>query len=202
MMRCRWGKVKNRWYWRYFHDISKRQMVRYSQLQTMLRNRMSEQAVAFDSATYRQTMGNFATGVVVVTGLVEDQPIGFAAQSFVSLSLDPPLVAFSPAKSSSSWPKIRESGHFGINILGENQRDVCVGMAQSGVDKFANVQWQSGLTGAPKLQGVLAFIECSIEDEHDAGDHTIVVGRVQDCARADSDSAPLLYFRSAYGSFV
>ena len=79
---------------------------------------MSEQAVAFDSATYRQTMGNFATGVVVVTGLVADQPIGFAAQSFVSLSLDPPLVAFSPAKSSSSWPKIRESGHSGINSLG------------------------------------------------------------------------------------
>ena len=75
-------------------------------------------------------------------------------------------------------------------------------MAQSGVDKFANVPWQMGLTGVPKLDGVLAFIECSIEDEHDAGDHTIVVGRVQDCVRVQGESAPLLYFRSAYGSFV
>lgn len=163
---------------------------------------MSEQAVAFDSATYRQTMGDFATGVVVVTGLVDEQPIGFAAQSFVSLSLDPPLIAFSPAKSSLSWPKIRASRHFGINILGEDQQSVCIDMAQSGVDKFANVRWQSGLTGAPKLHGVLAFIECSIEDEHDAGDHTIVVGRVQDCVRVESDSAPLLYFRSEYRSLV
>ena len=163
---------------------------------------MSEQAVAFDSATYRQIMGNFATGVVVVTGLVDDQPVGFAAQSFVSLSLDPPLVGFSPAKSSLSWPKIRASGQFGINILGEDQQKVCADMAQSGVDKFANVQWQLGLTGVPKLDGVLAFIECSIEDEHDAGDHTIVVGRVRDCARVQGESAPLLYFRSAYGSFV
>ena len=163
---------------------------------------MSEQTVAFDSATYRQTMGDFATGVVVVTGLVDEQPIGFAAQSFVSLSLDPPLIAFSPAKSSLSWPKIRASRHFGINILSEDQQSVCIDMAQSGGDKFANVRWQSGLTGAPKLHGVLAFIECSIEDEHDAGDHTIVGGRVQDCVRAESDSAPLLYFRSEYGSFV
>ncbi|HBW99373.1 MAG TPA: monooxygenase, partial [Gammaproteobacteria bacterium] len=106
---------------------------------------MSEQAVAFDSATYRQTMGDFATGVVVVTGLVDEQPIGFAAQSFVSLSLDPPLIAFSPAKSSLSWPKIRASRHFGINILSEDQQSVCIDMAQSGGDKFANVRWQSGL---------------------------------------------------------
>ena len=112
------------------------------------------------------------------------------------------MVGFSPAKSSSSWPKIRASGQFGINILGEDQQKVCADMAQSGVDKFANVQWQLGLTGVPKLDGVLAFIECSIEDEHDAGDHTIVVGRVQDCARVQGESAPLLYFRSAYGSFV
>ncbi len=75
-------------------------------------------------------------------------------------------------------------------------------MAQSGDDKFANVQWQLGLTGVPKLDGVLAFIECCIEDEHDAGDHTIVVGRVRDCERVQCESAPLLYFRSAYGSFV
>ena len=147
-------------------------------------------------------MGNFATGVVVVTGLSGGEPVGFAAQSFVSLSLDPPLVAFSPGKSSSSWPRIRDTGSFGINILGQDQQGVCNDMAQSGQDKFANVSWRSGGTGAPMLADVLAFIECSIEAEHDAGDHTIVVGRVQDYQRVRNEAATLLYFRSMYGSFA
>ena len=163
---------------------------------------MSEQAAVFDQTAYRQTMGNFATGVVVVTGLLDGEPIGFAAQSFVSLSLDPPLVAFCPGKLSSSWPMIRESSSFGINILGEDQQGVCNDMAQSGQDKFANVSWRSGATGAPMLENVLAFVECSIEAEHDAGDHTIVVGRVQGYQRIRNEAAPLLYFRSVYGSFA
>ncbi len=163
---------------------------------------MSEPAAVFDQTAFRQTMGNFATGVVVVTGLFEGEPVGFAAQSFVSLSLDPPLVAFSPGKSSSSWPRIRDTGSFGINILGQDQQGVCDDMAQSGQDKFANVSWRSGGTGAPMLADVLAFIECSIEAEHDAGDHTIVVGRVQDYQRVRNEAAPLLYFRSMYGSFA
>ena len=152
---------------------------------------MSEQAAVFDQTAFRQTMGNFATGVVVVTGLPDGEPVGFAAQSFVSLSLDPPLVAFSPGKSSSSWPRIRDTGSFGINILGQDQQGVCNDMAQSGQDKFANVSWRSGGTGAPMLADVLAFIECSIEAEHDAGDHTIVVGRVQDYQRVRNEAAPL-----------
>lgn len=163
---------------------------------------MTEQAAEFDATAFRQTMGNFATGVVVVTGLHDDVPVGFAAQSFVSLSLEPPLVAFSPGKMSSSWPKIRASGGFGINILSHDQQSVCDDMARSGADKFANVDWQSGATGMPMLSNVLAFIECSLETEHDAGDHTIVVGRVQDYQRIRGKAAPLLYFRSAYGSFA
>ena len=163
---------------------------------------MSEQAAVFDQTAFRLTMGNFATGVVVVTGLLDGEPIGFAAQSFVSLSLDPPLVAFCPGKLSSSWPRIRESSSFGITILGEDQQGVCNDMAQSGQDKFANVSWRSGATGAPMLENVLAFVECSIEAEHDAGDHTIVVGRVQGYQRVRNEAAPLLYFRSVYGSFA
>ncbi|NCF43826.1 MAG: flavin reductase [Proteobacteria bacterium] len=163
---------------------------------------MTEQAAGFDATAFRQTMGNFATGVVVVTGLHDGVPIGFAAQSFVSLSLQPPLVAFSPGKLSSSWPKIRVGGSFGINILSHEQQTVCDDMARSGADKFANVDWQGTTTGVPMLNDVLAFIECSIEAEHDAGDHTIVVGRVQDYQRIRGESAPLLYFRSAYGSFA
>jgi flavin reductase (DIM6/NTAB) family NADH-FMN oxidoreductase RutF len=103
---------------------------------------------------------------------------------------------------SSSWPKIRASGGFGINILSHDQQSVCDDMARSGADKFANVDWQSGATGMPMLSNVLAFIECSLEAEHDAGDHTIVVGRVKDYQRIRGEAAPLLYFRSAYGSFA
>ena len=90
---------------------------------------MSEQAAEFDQTAFRQTMGNFATGVII-TGLLDGEPIGFAAQSFVSLSLDPPWWLSSEV--SSSWPKIRESGGFGINILGEDQQGVCNDMAQLG----------------------------------------------------------------------
>lgn len=157
----------------------------------------------FDGAVFRQTMGNFCSGIVIVTANFEGAPVGFAAQSFVSLSLDPPLVAFCPGKSSSSWPKIRASGGFCINILAANQADVCATMAQPGTDKFATVEWRDGLLGAPILAGVLAHIECDLDAEHDAGDHTIAVGRVRhfESSQGQAQGQPLLYFRSQYGAF-
>ena len=83
----------------------------------------------FDERTFRNVMGNFCTGVVVATGLHEGAPAGFAAQSFVSLSLDPPLVALCPGKNSSSWPKLRDSGSFCVNILAADQQPICDAMA-------------------------------------------------------------------------
>lgn len=155
----------------------------------------------FDGAAFRQTMGNFCSGIVIVTASVEGAPVGFAAQSFVSLSLNPPLVAFCPSKSSLSWPKIRASSTFCINILAADQSDICVCMAQPGTDKFAAVKWYQGILGAPIIEGVLAHIECKLEAEHDAGDHTVVVGRVKHFATSSSQGEPLLYFRSQYGAF-
>ena len=105
--------------------------------------------------------------------------MGFAAQSFVSLSMDPPLVALCPAKTSTSWPKIRDSGSFCINILASDQQAVCDAFARSGGNKFEGLNWSAGVTGSPILEGVLAYVDCSMEAEHDAGDHTIAVGRVQ-----------------------
>jgi flavin reductase (DIM6/NTAB) family NADH-FMN oxidoreductase RutF len=112
-------------------------------------------------------------------------------------------VAFCPGKSSSSWPKIRASGGFCINILAANQADVCATMAQPGTDKFATVEWRDGLLGAPILAGVLAHIECDLDAEHDAGDHTIAVGRVRhfESSQGQAQGQPLLYFRSQYGAF-
>lgn len=153
------------------------------------------------SADFRATLGAFCSGVVVATGMLEGVPAGFAAQSFSSLSLDPPLVALFPGKQSSSWPKLRDSGSFCINVLGAQQQAVCEKFAQSGADKFAGLDWRAGVTGSPILAGVLAYIDCDLEAEHDAGDHTIAVGRVRDLAVVEADAAPLLFFRGGYGTF-
>ena len=154
-----------------------------------------------DARRFRDTMGQFATGVVIATGTLDGQPAGFAAQSFTSLSLDPPLIALCPAKTSTSWPKLRDAGHFCINVLAHDQKAVCDVMAQSGIDKFAALDWHPGVTGSPILEGVLAYIDCDLEAEHDAGDHTIAVGRVRDLEISAPDKHPLLFFRGAYGNF-
>ncbi len=155
----------------------------------------------FDARAFRNAMGNFATGVVIATGMGNGKPVGFAAQSFVSLSLDPPLIALCPGKGSSSWPLNRESGSFCINLLKLEQKPVCDIMAQSGGDKFAEIEWRMGTTGAPIIEGVLGFVDCSLEAEHEAGDHTIAIGRVQDFQILDDTASPLLFFRGAYGDF-
>ncbi len=156
----------------------------------------------FNDRAFRDAMSRFCTGVVVVTGMDGEQPVGFTAQSFTSLSLDPPLVSVSPAKSSSSWPRIRPAGRFCINILGADQRALSDAFARSGGDKFAGVRWAPGATGAPVLEGVLAHVDCLLEAEHDAGDHSIVVGRVQALAAEDLARSPLLFFRGSYGQFI
>jgi 3-hydroxy-9,10-secoandrosta-1,3,5(10)-triene-9,17-dione monooxygenase reductase component len=161
---------------------------------------------AFAPAEFRAAMSRFCSGVVIVTGAKTDQPLGFTAQSFLSLSLEPPLVAVCPGKSSSSWPRIRDTGHFGINMLADNQRDLCrrfasSGSAMAGGGKFAGIDWQRGNTGSPILPGVLAFVDCRFEAEHDAGDHTIAVGRVVDLRLGVPDRLPLLFYRGAYGSY-
>ena len=155
----------------------------------------------FDERAFRSAMGNFCTGVVIATGAQDGVPAGFAAQSFVSLSLDPPLVALCPGRNSSSWPKLRDSGSFCINILSAEQKSVCDTMAQSGGDKFASLDWRAGQTGSPILAGVVGYVDCDLEAEHDAGDHTIAIGRVRDFAILAAEAAPLLFFRGQYGAF-
>ncbi len=155
----------------------------------------------FDGREFRDTLGQFATGVVIATGCLDGTPAGFAAQSFASLSLDPPLVALCPSKTSVSWPKLRESGHFCINILSDGQQDISDLFAQTGVDKFTDLAWRPGQTGSPVLAGVLAYIDCELADELDAGDHTIAIGRVQDLGILEERGSPLLYWRGAYGTF-
>lgn len=153
-----------------------------------------------DSQLFRSTMSQFCTGVVVATACLEGEPVGFAAQSFVSLSLDPPLVALCPAATSTSWPKIRASGSFCINILAADQQPVCDAFARSGGNKFEGLSWKPAGTGSPVLDGILAYVDCTLEAEHEAGDHTIAIGRVQSL-EAVNGGTPLLFFRGGYGSF-
>lgn len=152
-----------------------------------------------DGQLMRRVLGHFATGVVAVTGVHPEtgEPTGLAANSFTSVSLDPPLVAFCVAQTSSSWPLVRASGRFTINILAEAQEHICRQLAARGTEKFRGLAWDPSPSGAPVLTGTLAWIEAEIENEHEAGDHTIVVARVRHLHA--SDQAPLLFFRGRYG---
>ena len=151
-----------------------------------------------DSVTMRAVLGHFCTGVAGITGHDGARPYGFACQSVTSVSLDPPYVSFCPAHTSSSWPRIRTVGRVCINVLADAQRALCAGFATPGADKFAGVSWSPGDNGAPVLDGALASIEASVEFEHTAGDHTIVVARVTGL-HAHEGRRPLLFYRGGYG---
>ena len=153
-----------------------------------------------ESDVFRSVLGHFPTGVTAVTAVNNGKPIGMAIGSFTSVSLDPPLVAFLPGKDSGSWKEIRESGSFCVNVMGQDQMDVCGVMASRAEDKFADVAWIPASTGSPSIGGSIAFIDCQIEDIHDAGDHDIVVGRVVDLKVMESKS-PLVFFQGNYGTF-
>lgn len=154
----------------------------------------------FDSAKYRQTLGRFPTGVTVITAVNQGQPVGLAIGSFTSLSLDPPLVLFCPANTSSSWPRIREAGVFCVNVLGDDQLDVCKVMASKDPDKFASVKWTTEATGSPVIAGSIAWIDCTITEVLEGGDHDIVIGRVEDLG-FEEDGAPLVFFKGGYGRY-
>ena len=151
-----------------------------------------------DTAVLREVLGHFASGVTVVTAVTDDGPIGFTCQSFSSLSLDPPLVAFAPARTSRTWPQLRDIGRFCINLLAEGQEDVSQRFARTGTDKFDGVRWTLSPHGSPVLDAVVAWIDGELWAEYDGGDHTIAVARVLDLG-AHPDRRPLLYHRGAYG---
>lgn len=154
----------------------------------------------FDPARFRQVLGHFCTGVVIIAGHHDGAPVGLTVQSFTSLSLDPPLVAFAVGRGSSTWPKLRDAGSFSANILAEDQEALCRAFATSGVDKFEGVGWRPGITKSPLIDDVLAYVECRIDVEHDAGDHVLVIGHVLDLGIV-REGKPLLFYRGGFGRF-
>ncbi len=150
---------------------------------------------AIDQALYRQVMGHFPTGVVVVAS---PGPVGTAIGSFASLSLDPPLVTFSITKTSSSWPKMRDTGVFCASVLAADQEHVSRAFAQSGADKFAGLGYKPMRSGAPRIDDCVAWTDCDIKDVFDGGDHDIVVGSVREMG-IGRETKPLIFFRGGYG---
>ncbi|WP_454337842.1 flavin reductase family protein [Streptomyces glaucescens] len=170
-----------------------------------LRAVREDERAPVDPAGFRRVLGNFATGVTVVTapavtqGADEDGPAGFACQSFSSLSLDPPLVAFMVGRTSTTWPRIARAGVFCVNVLAAHQAELCRAFAVSGADKFAGVAHDAApVSGSPRLAGVLAWIDCTVHAVHTGGDHLIVVGRVNALGTDDEDAAPLLFHKGRF----
>lgn len=153
-----------------------------------------------DSALYREVCGYYATGVTIVTAAPDGKPVGLAANSFTSVSLDPPLVLFCPGRQSSSWPRIAEAGVFCVNVLAEDQEHVSRVFAGRGEDKFAGIGWRASGTGSPMLHDALAWIDCEVQSVHEAGDHWIVVGAVKEM-EVGRRGLPLLFYRGGYGRY-
>jgi 3-hydroxy-9,10-secoandrosta-1,3,5(10)-triene-9,17-dione monooxygenase reductase component len=148
-------------------------------------------------ADFRLVLGNFATGLTIVTAMTDVGPVGFTCQSFASLSLDPPLVLFCPSNTSTTWPRIRTAGRFCVNVLATDHQSLSARFSQSGSDKFAGVQFDLSPNGSPLLPGAVAWIDCMLQTEHQGGDHVIAVAAVENLA-ADPESSPLLFHRGRY----
>ena len=148
---------------------------------------------------FRDALGCFGTGVTVVTALQDGQPVGITANSFASLSLDPALVLWAPAKASRRHAAFTEAEHFVIHIMGEDQHDLARHFAQTG-DGFEAFDWTPSPEGVPVLAGCLARFDCVRAALHDGGDHTIVVGRV--IRAAYRPGRGLIFKRGQYGGFA
>jgi 3-hydroxy-9,10-secoandrosta-1,3,5(10)-triene-9,17-dione monooxygenase reductase component len=158
----------------------------------------NDNVVTPDEADFRRVMGQFATGVTIITAMDGDEPAGVAANSFTSVSLDPPLVLFCVAHTSSTWPRIERARKFAVNILGEHQEEVCRLFATRGADRFGQVGWHLGVGGSPVLDDCIGYIDCEFWAEYEGGDHIIVVGKVLDFG-ITHDAGPLVFYQGRYG---
>jgi 3-hydroxy-9,10-secoandrosta-1,3,5(10)-triene-9,17-dione monooxygenase reductase component len=154
---------------------------------------------SIDVARFKEVLGHFATGVAVVTAATPDGPVGFTCQTFGALSLEPALVSFSAVTVSNSWPKARDIGVVGVNVLSSEQEAIARVFGRSGEDKFAEIGWSPGPSGAPFIDDALAHVEGRIEFVTSQGDHDIVVVAAEYVM--SHHGAPLIFYRGGFGSF-
>jgi len=152
-----------------------------------------------DPRTFRDALGLYASGVTVIAGHDGDEPLGFTCQSFYSVSTDPPLISFSVMVTSSTYPRIRKTGKFSVNVLSRAQQSISNQFARKGTDKWAGIAWKMSDGQNPTIDGTLTWLDCEIVAEHQAGDHYIVIGKVltigPDASHIDQ---PLVYFKGNY----
>ena len=165
---------------------------------------MTAQPLSFDPSqdnarAYRDALGRFGTGVTVVTCNTASGPLGLTANSFASVSLDPPLVLWSPAKSSSRYPFFMAAERFAIHVMGQEQAALCSGFARRG-DAFAGLDWAPDAHGVPLIEGCLSRFSCQTVATHDGGDHTIIVARVTRVTTRPG--TPLMFYSGKYGAFT
>jgi flavin reductase (DIM6/NTAB) family NADH-FMN oxidoreductase RutF len=191
------------------HDQSRFDAVSAARLQglstgeSLLAN-VSEAGVVPDptgisARAFRDALGHYASGITVITSIDQQGPIGFTCQSFYSVSAEPPLISFSVQKTSTTYPRIRVTGSFAVNVLTRDQQRVSNQFARSGTDKWAGIGWSPTEAGNPVIDQTLMWLDCRIWAEHDAGDHVIVLGKVEEMRLPDTRSEdPLLYFKGRY----
>jgi flavin reductase (DIM6/NTAB) family NADH-FMN oxidoreductase RutF len=149
--------------------------------------------------TFRDALGRFATGVAFVAAAPDGEPAGLIVNSLASVSLAPPLVSFCPSRASRTWSRMRRSERFGISVLGRGHEAFARRAARAGADRFSGLDWSAGRGGVPLVAGALATLECELVAEHPAGDHWIVVGRVQEACSAPP-AEPLVFFGGGFGT--
>ena len=146
----------------------------------------------------RHALGHFATGVTVVTGTTLDgDPVGFACQSFASVSLDPPLVLFCADHRGRSWPIMRDTGLFTVNVLHHEQHDIVERFGSPSGARFDGLDWYPSVDGGPSLADALMRIHCSVDQVHVAGDHDVVIGRVLSLDDTGG-GRPMLFYRGQF----
>ena len=158
--------------------------------------------MTIDTREFRNALGCFATGITVITALDESKaPVGLTANSFTSLSLDPPLVLFCVDRTIKSFQAMHANRHFAVNILREDQERLSRQFAKSGAEKWNGVEFESWETGCPIIAGCVANLECDVEEMFEGGDHVIIVGKVRRMKfDAAPDCRPLLFYRGKYGA--
>lgn len=162
---------------------------------------MSESSDVDPSRAYREVLGQYPTGVSAITAQLDDGTLaGMTVGTFTSVSLEPPLVAFFPAVTSTSWPLIERAGKFCVNVLAWDQDVICQRMARPSGDKFTDVSWNPSGLGSPIVDDAVAWIDCTVDSVTEAGDHYIVLGKVHDL-QVVRETLPLVFFRGGYGRF-
>jgi 3-hydroxy-9,10-secoandrosta-1,3,5(10)-triene-9,17-dione monooxygenase reductase component len=139
---------------------------------------------------FRDALGNYASGITIIAGLHSGEPVGFTCSSFTSVSIDPPLISFSVMSDSTTYPCIRDTGTFSVSVLGESQDDLASQFARKGTDKWADIAWTPTPNGNPVISESLAWLDCDIFAEHEAGDHYIVLGRVKTLSATAASVSP------------